>query len=524
MPEKGQPAPIDSDLPVVSSRLTRFLDGVERLGNRLPDPAILFLWALLIVAVLSAVLAGVAFEEIDPRTAEPIVVYSMLHGERLAAFLANMVKTFTDFAPLGVVLVAMLGVGVADRSGYISAGLKLMLRMTPGHFLTPMIVLVATISNIAVDAGYVLVIPLAAVIFHAAGRHPLAGIAAAFCGVSGGFSANLIPSALDPLLQSFTQSAARILDPAIVINPLNNWFFIASSTVLVVLLGWFITDRVVEPRLNKVELDGEAEEPSSLSEISSKERRSFWLATWLMLLGLVALVVVSLPTNSPLRDANGELTSFSAPLMRSIVPLIFLLFVVPGVLFGYLNGTFRRSKDVIDAMSSSMGSMAYYIVMAFFCAQFIAGFNQSNLGALLALKGADFLRDMALPTGVAIVGIVFLTACINLLVGSASAKWALIGPILVPMLMQLGISPDLTQAAYRVGDSSSNIVTPLMPYFPLVVVYTQQYVKSAGIGTLLAMMLPYSIALLISWSIYMLLYWMLGIPLGLQSSYEYPGL
>jgi aminobenzoyl-glutamate transport protein len=259
-----------------------------------------------------------------------------------------------------------------------------------------------------------------------------------------------------------------------------------------------------------------------MDSLTSKEKKSFYTATGIALLGLLLLVLVLVPETSPLRGPNGELSSFSAPIMRSIVPLIFLLFWVPGMVYGYMSGKFSNSKEMIDAMTKSMEGMAYYIVMAFFCALFIDAFGKSNIGALLALKGAALLKALALPGQITIVGIIFLTAFVNLFVGSASAKWALIAPIFVPMLMQVGLSPELTQAAYRVGDSSSNIVTPLMPYFPLVVVYCQRYVKKTGIGTLTSMMLPFSITFLVIWTIFLLIYWLLGIPLGLQAGYTYP--
>lgn len=497
---------------------------IEKVGNKLPDPAILFLIAMIIVWILSALMAPIEFSEINPRDGEPIRVLNLLTGPRLTGLLANMVDIFMGFAPLGVVLLAMLGVGVADGSGYIHTGIKMMLNRTPTSLLTPMVIFVGIISHSAVDAGYVLVIPLGGIIFAAAGRHPLAGIAAAFAGVSGGFSANPLPSALDPLLQGFTQPAAQIIDAEKLVNPLCNYYFTTASSVLITLLGWYITDKIVEPRLNKgTEIDSDAEDGPEMSHIDPKERRGFWVATLVTLVLFVGLILVVLPENSPFRDESGALSSFSAPIMQSIVPLIFLFFLIPGVIHGYIAGKYKKSKDIIDSMSEAMRGMAYYIVMAFFCALFIDAFATSNLGALLAIKGALFLESLNLSGPVTITGIIFLTAFVNLFVGSASAKWALLAPIFVPMLMQLGYSPELTQAAYRVGDSSSNIITPLMPYFPLVVVFCQQYVKKTGIGTLISMMIPYSIAFLIVWTIFLVIFWIIGIPLGLQGGYVYPG-
>ena len=506
-----------------TSLLQRILDKVEKVGNKLPDPAVMFFGLLIIVWVFSWLLSGVSFDATHPLTGEQVGVTNLLAGDQMADFLVKMVSTFMGFAPLGVVLVAMLGVGVAERSGFINVAIKLMLNVTPKMLLTPVLILVAIISHTAVDAGYVLVIPLGGVIYYAAGRHPLAGIAAAFAGVSGGFSANFIPSAIDPLLQEFTQTAAQILDPAVQLNTLNNYFFTASSAIIVVLVGWYLTDWVIEPRLQRTAtIDGDQEEMPTLDDVTARDRKAFYAAVTTMVAGLVLLYVAATSDNTPLADASGDLASFQAPLMQMIVPLIFLLFIIPGIVHGYIAGTFKKSQDVIAAMSKSMEGMAYYLVMAFFCALFIKAFTDSNLGTLISIKGAQLLSSLELSGGVTMVLLIVLVATINLFIGSASAKWALISPIFVPMLMQLGYSPDLTQAAYRVGDSTSNIITPLLPYFPLVVVYCQRYVKNTVIGSLVAMMLPYTVGLLIIWSAYLVIYWLLGIPLGFQASYTYP--
>jgi aminobenzoyl-glutamate transport protein len=494
----------------------RLLDAIERAGNRLPDPAMLFVILLGVVALLSAWLAPMDFDQIDPRSGEPLVVRSLLQADNLVRFFSQVVTTFVNFHPLGVVLVAMLGIGVADHAGFIRGGLRALLAVTAKGLLTPMLITVAIISHTAADAGYVLVIPLGAVIFMAAGRHPLAGIAAAFAGVSGGFSANFVPSSLDPLLAGLTQSAAQLIDPAAVINPLNNWFFTMASSGLVIAVGWYLTDRVVEPRLAGTPVDGEyAGDSEASGALEARERRALVWSLASLVFGLIALLLTAWPGGSAWRGPGGALTTSDAPLMHSIVPLIFVLFLLPGVVYGYLSGSFKSHRDVVEGMSRSMSGMGYYLVMAFFAAQFIAAFGQSNLGVLLALEGADWLRRSGLPLEATLVGIVLLTATINLVIGSASAKWALIAPIFVPMLMQVGVSPDLTQAAYRVGDSTTNIITPLMPYFPLVVMFCRRYVKGTGIGTVVALMLPYSVALLASWTIFLLGYSLLGLPLGL---------
>jgi aminobenzoyl-glutamate transport protein len=512
----------DNDTPVRESRAMRMLAAVERVGNKLPDPTVLFIALLVIVWFLSWLLSYVTFDVIDPRSGEAIVIINQLTGAGLTTFLTNMVTNFVNFGPVGTVLVAMLGIGVAEHSGFITTAIRALLNVTPNWLLTPMVILVGIVSHSAVDAGYVLVIPLGGVIFYAAGRHPLAGIAAAFAGVSGGFSANFVPSALDPLLQGLTQGGAQLLNPGMTINTLNNYFFTTASSLLIIGLGWWLTDRVVEPRIKGTQIDGDEEDLPEVHDLKDEERKGLRWALIVMLLGLAGLVVTLIPDGSPWRDANGDLASFSAPIMRSIVALIFLLFLLPGIVFGYVSGSFKGSKDIIEGMTHAMHSMAYYLVIMFFIAQFVYAFGTSNLGTLLALEGAAALKALALPSAITIVGIVILTGIVNIFIGSASGKWGMLAPIFVPMLMTLGISPDLTQAAYRVGDSSTNIITPLMPYFPLVVVYCQRYVKNTGIGTLAAMMLPYSMWFLASWTAFLLIYYAVGLPLGIQSSYSYP--
>ena len=499
-----------------------FLGSVERIGNKLPDPAVLFIALLFIVWLLSWLLSYVTFAVVDPRSSEPLVVNNLLSGSAFTEFLSVMVTNFSHFHPVGVVLVAMLGIGVAEHTGFINAAIRSLLNVTPQWLLTPMVILVGIVSHSAVDAGYVLVIPLGGVIFYAAGRHPLAGIAAAFAGVSGGFSANFVPSSLDPLLQGLTQAGAQILDPDVVLNPLNNYFFTTASSLLIIGLGWFITERFVEPRLKSTDVDGNAEDLPEMHDLEDHERGGLRWALVSMVVGLALLFVTALPEGSAWRAADGQLTTGAAPMMRSIVSLIFLLFLVPGVVYGIAAGTMQSSKDMIDGMSKSMHSMGYYLVIMFFIAQFVYAFGQSNLGVLLALEGAAVLKALAMPASITIIGIIILTAFVNIFVGSASGKWGLLAPIFVPMLMSLGISPDLTQAAYRVGDSSTNIITPLMPYFPLVVVYCQRYVKGTGIGTLTAMMLPYSMSFLVLWTAFLLIYFAIGLPLGIQATYSYP--
>lgn len=514
--------------------LGTFLDTIEWVGNKLPDPAVLFVIGITIVWLLSAVFSYVEFAETLPGKTEPIRIVNLLAPEKVAEFLSKMTETFVGFHPLGVVLVAMLGVGVAEHSGFINAVLKTMLTYTPKSLLTPMVVFVAVISHTAADAGYVVVIPLAGVIFYAVGRHPLAGISAAFAGVSGGFSANFIPCGIDPLLAGLTTSGAQLVDSTYVVNPLCNWFFTGCSSVLIIAIGWVITDFLIEPRLKNSVVDGDPEQMPKLPELSDRDRRGMALAGLSVLVCTALLAVWSLWPGSALqaKPPEGEdwalyqrLTSLNkaapAKLMNSIVPLIFIFFLIPGLVHGFVSGTFRTHRDAVKGMSKAMESMSYYLVLVFFAALFIASFTESGFGALLAVKGAAKLKAMNASAGVTIAGVILLSTTVNLLIGSASAKWAMLSPIFVPMLMLLGISPELTQAAYRVGDSCTNIITPMMPYFPLVVVFCQKYVKSTGLGTVTSLMLPYSMTFLVLWTAFLFVYWQLGMPLGIQGGYEY---
>ncbi len=513
----AEPSP--AAIQTAPTRLERVLATIERIGNRLPDPAVLFLLMLALVWLISALLSRVAFDAIDPRNGLPLAINNLLAGPALTKFFGDMVTTFVSFHPLGVVLVAMLGIGVAEHVGLISAGLRALLSVTSRALLTPLLIFVALLSHLAADAGYVLVIPLGAVIFYAAGRHPLAGIAAAFAGVSGGFSASFVPVSLDPLLAGITQQAAQVIDPAATINPLNNFYFTASSSILIILIGWWLTDRVIEPRLKRSSIvDGDMSNMPKLETPTPAERRGLFAALWTLLAALAILALTSWPAGSAWRSPSGALTANDAPLMKAIVPLIFLVFLLPSIAYGYAAGSVKTHRDIVAGMSKSMQSMGYYLVLVFFVSLFIAAFANSNLGVLIAVKGGEGLKALGLPHQITLMGIVLITCLVNLFIGSASAKWALLAPIFVPMLMQLGISADTTQAAYRVGDSSTNIITPLMPYFPLVVVFCQKYVKSSGIGTVTALMLPYSISFLVFWSLWLIMFLTLGLPLGIGSN------
>ncbi len=499
-----------------------FLNGVEAIGNKLPHPVALFALLALVVAIISALSAQfgvsatgeiVSGGELKETTINAV---SLFTGSGIAWMLTSAVKNFTSYAPLGTVLVAMLGVGVAEQSGYLNALLKRTVQVTPSKLITPVVVFLGVMSNIASDAGYVILIPLGAMVFRAYGRHPLAGLAAAFAGVSGGFSANLLVGTLDPLLAGISQQAVNIIDPNYTVEVMGNYYFMAVSTFIITLLGSFVTDKIVEPRLGKYDGELHGEEDNSLREFSDIEKKGLKKANLAVLAFVVILIAICIPESSFLRNSKGAiLGSPTSPLIGSVVFLIMLFFFIPAVVYGKTTGTFSKgTNDVCKALGSSMSSMGGYIALAFVAAQFIQYFNYSKLGIILAINGANFLEAMDIGLIPLMVIFVLFSAFINLFMGSASAKWNIMAPVFVPMFMLLGYTPELVQLAFRIGDSSTNLITPLMSYFAMIVVFAQKYDKKAGIGTLTATMLPYSIAFIIFWTIMMIIWLSAGLPIG----------
>jgi aminobenzoyl-glutamate transport protein len=560
--------------------LARALDGVERVGNALPDPIVLFGGGAALVLLLSVLGASLGWEVdkpvaapatapvLDSGTGEPVVARKtrmegrrpvlvtdpdgrpaltpvtepVLEGGRLKIarateavtvrsladregakwVLDNLVGNFTRFHPLGVVLVAMLGIGVAEKTGLIGAVLKAMMKLTPARLLNPAMVLVGVLSSLAADAGYVVLPPVAALLYKSVGRSPLTGIAAVFAGVAAGFSANLVITSLDPLLGGLSTIGAQLLDPTYEVLPTANWYFMIASTGLLTLVGWFVTARFVEPRFA-----GKAPDEGGPSPVTDEERAAAVLAPAEVramgvaaVAGLVALALslaLILVPGAPLWAPAGAPPRWG----DAVVPILFFVFLAMGIAYGAstdslrtATGARRRDTGVARLMASTMADMGPYVVLAFFAAQFVEFFNYSNLGVLLAIRGGELLASLPLPPQALMGAFVVVTMIGNLFIGSASAKYAFFAPVFVPMFMQVGISPELVQAAYRVGDSCTNIITPLNPYFVVVLVFVQRYVPKAGLGTLVSMMLPYTLFFWIAWTILLLAWMTLGVPLG----------
>ena len=492
------------------------LDRVERWGNRLPHPFNLFILFSLAVLVVSWIANALGVSVTHPLTGKPIAAVNLLDRQGIQNIITKAVGNFTGFAPLGTVLVAMIGVGVAERSGLFAATLKGLVRSVPQWLITAALVFAGVNASLTVDAGYVILVPLGAVLFAQVGRHPIAGLAAAFAGVSGGFSANLFLTPLDPLLAGLTQEAARLYDPKYSVPVTANYYFMIGSTFVLTLIGAAVSNWIVEPRLGAYQAP---RDPGAVS-LLREERRGLLAAGMTVIVEMILLLVLTLPDNALLRDAKGGLE----PFFQGMVILMSAAFLLAGLAYGLAAGTIQSNRDVGEMIDGTLGTMGSYIALAFAASQFVAYFGWSNLGLILAITGADLLRASGLSGIPLILLFVFVCSAIDLFVASASAKWAVIGPVFVPMLMIMGFSPELTQAAYRIGDSFTNIITPLMPYMPLIIAFAQKYEPRIGLGTLLTLMLPYSVAFAIGWTVLLALWLLLGIPLGPGSGIVYPPL
>ncbi len=495
-----------------------FLNSVERVGNALPHPATLFGIFALIVLVLSAVFSLIGSSAIHPGTGETFEAINLLSRDGLHQILTKTVTNFTKFAPLGIVLVAMLGIGLAEDSGLIGVLIRALVLKSPKKLLTFIIVLAGILSNLASSVGYVLLVPLAGTIFLSIGRHPIAGMAAAFAGVSGGFSANLVLGTIDPLLAGLSQEAAQLVDPVYTVNPTANYYFMVASTFLIAILGTWITERIIVPRLGKY--NGTDVEPEQITRITKLEKKGVKRA--LLAFGIfTALVLVGfIPENGVLRGDSGSI--IKSPFLKGVVTVLFIICGILGVVYGKTVKKYKNDTDIMKGMGVSMKAMSAYLVLVFFAAQFVEYFNWSNLGIIAAIKGAGFIKSLGLDLVPLIILFVIFSGMINLVMGSASAKWALLAPIFVPMFMFLGYTPELTQVAYRIGDSATNIISPMMSFFALIIVYFQKYQKQSGIGTLVATMIPYTIVFFVGWMILLVAWILIGLPLGPGSGIYLP--
>ncbi|MDH7603879.1 MAG: AbgT family transporter [Melioribacter sp.] len=490
--------------------LEQFLTVIEKVGNKLPNPPTLFALFALAVIILSGIVSQFNFSVVHPGTGQEIKPINLMSLEGLHKIILNLITNFTSFAPLGTVLVSILGIAVAEHSGLIGTVLRLLVLKSPKKLLTFVIVFAGILSNTASEIGYVLLVPLSAIIFLSAGRHPIAGLAAAFAGVSGGYSANLLLGTIDPLLAGLTQEAAHIIDKSYEVTAAANYYFMSVSTFFIAAAGTYVTEKIIVPRLG--EYKGSIQ-PDEIKPLSKDEKRGLIYSGVATLIFVVIILAGLIPDNGFLRDpkTNGILKS---PFLSGIVTFIFFGGVISGIAFGIGAKTIKSDNDVIKGMNKSMETLASYIVLVFFASQFVAFFNWTNLGLILAVEGANFLKASGLGPVPLLISFIIISAIINLFIGSASAKWAIMAPVFIPMFMLLGYSPELVQAAYRVGDSVTNIISPMMSYFALIIAFVAKYNPKAGIGTLIATMLPYTIVFLIIWVALFIIWFILGLPVG----------
>ena len=513
------------------------LGWIETVGNRLPDPTTLFLVGTIVVMVfshLAFVNDWTVYEKLPQQvegqqeliweaTGKEYQAKSLLTKDGLYWLIKNLVDNFMAFPPLGVVLVGMLGIGVAERTGMIAALLKGFMLLVPNFLLTPAMILLGILSSMTLDAGYVVLPPLACALYKAVGRSPLAGLAAVFAGVSAGFNANFFITSLDPMLAEFTAIGAQVIQPDYEINPACNYYFMIASTVILTLVGWVVSDRVIETRLKAKLPEEGGPQMVSMEELKEQQLKPIeikglgFAAVTLLVLGGFFLMMVfwegGFLSGKDIDFPSGKEKLFERWVM-AIVPLLFFVFIIPGIVYGFVVGSLKGEKDIAKLMTESMASMAPILVLAFFAAQFISGFSYSGMDKMLAMWGGQALGQSGLPNSILIIMFIFVTMFFNLFVGSMSAKYAMFAPIFVPMLMLVGISPELTQCAYRIGDSVTNIITPLNPYLIIILVFIQKYIPKAGMGTLIATMVPYTVVFTIVWIIMLLIWMALGIPLG----------
>ena len=503
------------------------LDVVERVGNGLPHPTTMFIIFTLILIAVSYVAAKmgvkVSYETYDNATKSLVTketaVVNLLSPNSIRFMYTSVINNFTSFIALGTVFTIIMGVGVADGSGFMAAVLKKIVAVTPRKAVTATVIFLGIMSNVASSTGYVMLVPLGAILFMSFGRHPIAGLAATFAGVSGGWSANLLIGTNDPVFAGMSTEAARMINPNYTVLPTGNWYFMVASTFLITFVGTLVTEKIIEPRLGEYI----PEEKIAVDDISLDEKRGMKFALISLVVFFIIVGMLVVPENALLRNpTTGEL--LRSPFMSGIVFLMSMFFMIPGIFYGIGARTIKSDKDIINLMVKSINNLSGFMVLIFFAAQFVVFFNYSNLGIILSVKGANFLQETGFVGIPLIFAFIVMTAIINIFIAVDSAKWAIMAPIFVPMFMRIGFSPELTQAAYRVGDSCTNVIAPLMPFFPLVVAFAQKYDKKSGMGTMISLMLPYSIAFLIGWIILLIIWFVFNIPLGIGGGIHYLGM
>jgi aminobenzoyl-glutamate transport protein len=499
--------------------LQKLLDGVETVGNKVPHPAVIFFILIALVILLSHLFhwlgTTVTYEVINPQTHKveetTAAVNSLLTADGIRFMLTSMVRNFTNFGPVGIILVVMIGVGLAEQAGLINALIKKIVIVTPRKAVTWILVTLGVLASIAADAGYLVLIPLGAAAFLSLGRHPLAGLAAAFAGVAAVFGVNFLIVPIDPILTEITNDAIHMLNPTHSIDLMANFYFGVVSSVVLIVVCTLITERFVEPRLGAYR--GEIPTESG-QDVSPDEARGLRLTLYALVACIVVIALLTFPPGAPLRNPETGAIVGNSPFMNSLIVLIMLVFLAIGAAYGIGAKTITSSVDGINAVTKTFAGLSGLVFLLFVISQFLAYFNYSNMATIVAVNMGDALEHANLGTIPLMLGFITITGVVGMLIVGAIPKWALLAPIFVPLFMRLGVAPEAVMAAYRVADSPPNIVTPLMPYFALIVVFAQRYDKNAGVGTVVAMMLPYAVVVSVVWILLFLAWELLGLPFG----------
>jgi aminobenzoyl-glutamate transport protein len=520
MAERANVQPITPrKTPPKKTGMEKLLDTVERVGNKVPHPAVIFVILIAIVVVLSHIFykmgASVTYQSVNPDTdkVEEITTAakSLLTGDGIRFMYENVIKNFMDFTAVGVIIVAMLGVGVADSAGLVAALIRKLVQVAPRKALTYILVFVGIISSIAADAGYLVLIPLGAAAFLSLKRHPLAGLAASFAGVAAVFTVNILVKPLDGILTGITNDAIHLLNPSVSIDLTANWWFSLASVLMLTVVVSIVTDKVVEPRLG--EYTGEKPKDTE-SGLTQEESRGLKYTFWALIGVLVFFALLTVPRGAVLRNPETGALVGNSPFMNGLIVFITIVFLVAGVAYGIGAGTIKGIVDVTKAMEKAVAGLGGLIFLLFIISQFLAIFNYSNMATLAAVKVGDALEHAGLGPLPLLVGFVVVVLGLDLIMTGAIPKWAIFAPIFIPLLMRLHVGPEAVLAAYRVGDGPMNAVSPLNAYFALIVTFAQKYQKNAGVGTLVALMLPYVVVVTIVWIILLVVWQVLGLPWG----------
>ncbi|MEO9322550.1 AbgT family transporter [Nocardioides sp. C4-1] len=493
-------------------RIIRAMAVVERVGNALPHPFWLFWILALILGVISAVLAGFDVTVVSPSDGETVAVQNLFSGDGLAMAVSTAITNFATFPPMATIVVVIMGVAIAERTGFLAAAMKVGVSRVPASWVVFAVAFLGTVSHVASAAAYIILVPLGGLAFRAVGRSPILGIVVAYTSIASGYDASPVPTPNDAIFAGITTAAARIIDDDAYVSPVSNWYFNIASSVLLATVITVMVKLVLSKRPDlDADPDVDLDDIGSL-HLSDRERGALRAACLLLVAMLVAITAIVLPESSPLRGEGGDLAE--SPLIEGIAMIVAVLFGATGALYGVRTGAIKAAGDIPKLMGEGIKQMAPVLVLFFAIAQFLAYFDWTRIGDVLAVESADLLDQNDVPVPVIFLMVLVLLTIVNVMVTSGSAMWSIAAPVLVPMLMLLSVPAETTQALFRIADSGSTAITPMSPYFVMALGFLQRYRKSAGIGTLASYTLPLALAMTFFWTLLFFAWWALGIPLG----------